>query len=298
MCAHTIVLEVTGYSLCVWGREREREKRKNVAIIKIKASSWHLFPRPFQPLQGLKRCRENNPLNRNWKLRQRVGTSDLFLSRGSNPFDSSPLFIPVTYRSSIGIFSSSSYSHSLLQRIGRVIVQESKDRLEEAQNRIDEIEIFRGRQTRRFDYATNNLFFSSSFVPYFFRFLLFDHPRVNARALLFPFRVLGFTIYPSLSFTPTNRPSKQPTNRYSLLLFVSFFFHLFRSVNFVSRSSPLPSFAAITIHPGFRSIEKEFDRVIRLCTETLYTTIPEKSFPDPELFIENFNRHVPTVVQI
>lgn len=173
-----------------------------------------------------------------------------------------------------------------------------KDRLEEAQNRIDEIEIFRGRQTRRFDYATNNLFFSSSFVPYFFRFLLFDHPRVNARALLFPFRVLGFTIYPSLSFTPTDRPSKQPTNRYSLLLFVSFFFHLFRSVNFVSRSSPLPSFAAITIHPGFRSIEKEFDRVIRLCTETLYTTIPEKSFPDPELFIENFNRHVPTVVQI
>lgn len=115
-----------------------------------------------------------------------------------------------------------------------------KDRLEEAQNRIDEIEIFRGRQTRRFDYATNNLFFSSSFVPYFFRFLLFDHPRVNARALLFPFRVLGFTIYPSLSFTPTDRPSKQPTNRYSLLLFVSFFFHLFRSVNFVSRSSPLP----------------------------------------------------------
>lgn len=209
MCAHTIVLEVTGYSLCVWGREREREKRKNVAIIKIKASSWHLFPRPFQPLQGLKRCRENNPLNRNWKLRQRVGTSDLFLSRGSNPFDSSPLFIPVTYRSSIGIFSSSSYSHSLLQRIGRVIVQESKDRLEEAQNRIDEIEIFRGRQTRRFDYATNNLFFSSSFVPYFFRFLLFDHPRVNARALLFPFRVLGFTF----SVFHANRPTEQATNQ-------------------------------------------------------------------------------------
>ena len=209
MCAHTIVLEVTGYSLCVWGREREREreKRKNVAIIKIKASSWHLFPRPFQPLQGLKRCQENNPLNRNWKLRQRVGTSDLFLSRGSNPFDSSPLFIPVMYRSSIGIFSSSSYSHSLLQRIGRVIVQE--------------------------------------FVPYFFRFLLFDHPRVNARALLFPFRVLGFTIYPSLSFTPTDRPSKQPTNRYSLLLFVSFFFHLFRSVNFVSRSS----YSAHSLYP-------------------------------------------------
>lgn len=209
MCAHTIVLEVTGYSLCVWGREREREKRKNVAIIKIKASSWHLFPRPFQPLQGLKRCRENNPLNRNWKLRQRVGTSDLFLSRGSNPFDSSPLFIPVMYRSSIGIFSSSSYSHSLLQRIGRVIVQESKDRLEEAQNRIDEIEIFRGRQTRRFDYATNNLFFSSSFVPYFFRFLLFDHPRVNARALLFPFRVLGFTF----SVFHANRPTEQATNQ-------------------------------------------------------------------------------------
>lgn len=209
MCAHTIVLEVTGYSLCVWGREREREKRKNVAIIKIKASSWHLFPRPFQPLQGLKRCRENNPLNRNWKLRQRVGTSDLFLSRGSNPFDSSPLFIPVTYRSSIGIFSSSSYSHSLLQRIGRVIVQESKDRLEEAQNRIDEIEIFRGRQTRRFDYATNNLFFFSSFVPYFFRFLLFDHPRVNARALLFPFRVLGFTF----SVFHANRPTEQATNQ-------------------------------------------------------------------------------------
>lgn len=271
MCAHTIVLEVTGYSLCVWGREREREKRKNVAIIKIKASSWHLFPRPFQPLQGLKRCRENNPLNRNWKLRQRVGTSDLFLSRGSNPFDSSPLFIPVTYRSSIGIFSSSSYSHSLLQRIGRVIVQESKDRLEEAQNRIDEIEIFRGRQTRRFDYATNNLFFSSSFVPYFFRFLLFDHPRVNARALLFPFRVLGFTIYPSLSFTPTDRPSKQPTNRYSLLLFVSFFFHLFRSVNFVSRSSPLPFLTVRGDHDSSRIsldwIRSSYPIVRKLCTQ-------------------------------
>lgn len=261
MCAHTIVLEVTGYSLCVWGREREREKRKNVAIIKIKASSWHLFPRPFQPLQGLKRCRENNPLNRNWKLRQRVGTSDLFLSRGSNPFDSSPLFIPVTYRSSIGIFSSSSYSHSLLQRIGRVIVQESKDRLEEAQNRIDEIEIFRGRQTRRFDYATNNLFFSSSFVPYFFRFLLFDHPRVNARASLSLSSPRFYLL--CLSRQPTDRASNQPTG---ILSFFSFHFSFTSSAPWISFLAPLLSpswpFAAITIHPGFRSIE--FDRVIRL----------------------------------
>lgn len=291
MCAHTIVLEVTGYSLCVWGREREREKRKNVAIIKIKASSWHLFPRPFQPLQGLKRCRENNPLNRNWKLRQRVGTSDLFLSRGSNPFDSSPLFIPVMYRSSIGIFSSSSYSHSLLQRIGRVIVQESKDRLEEAQNRIDEIEIFRGRQTRRFDYATNNLFFSSSFVPYFFRFLLFDHPRVNARASLSLSSPRFYLL--CLSRQPTDRASNQPTG---ILSFFSFHFSF--------TSAPWISFLAPLLSPRSRRSRfiPDFARLNSIelsdCTETLYTTIPEKSFPDPELFIENFNRHVPTVVQI
>lgn len=271
MCAHTIVLEVTGYSLCVWGREREREKRKNVAIIKIKASSWHLFPRPFQPLQGLKRCRENNPLNRNWKLRQRVGTSDLFLSRGSNPFDSSPLFIPVTYRSSIGIFSSSSYSHSLLQRIGRVIVQESKDRLEEAQNRIDEIEIFRGRQTRRFDYATNNLFFSSSFVPYFFRFLLFDHPRVNARALLFPFRVLGFTF----SVFHANRPTEQATNQ---PVFSPSFRFIFlsplplREFRFSLLSSPLPDRSRRSrFIPDFARLRRNSielsDCVRKLCTQ-------------------------------
>lgn len=271
MCAHTIVLEVTGYSLCVWGREREREKRKNVAIIKIKASSWHLFPRPFQPLQGLKRCRENNPLNRNWKLRQRVGTSDLFLSRGSNPFDSSPLFIPVTYRSSIGIFSSSSYSHSLLQRIGRVIVQESKDRLEEAQNRIDEIEIFRGRQTRRFDYATNNLFFSSSFVPYFFRFLLFDHPRVNARALLFPFRVLGFTF----SVFHANRPTEQATNQ---PVFSPSFRFIFlsplplREFRFSLLSSPLPDRSRRSrFIPDFARLKRNSielsDCVRKLCTQ-------------------------------
>lgn len=271
MCAHTIVLEVTGYSLCVWGREREREKRKNVAIIKIKASSWHLFPRPFQPLQGLKRCRENNPLNRNWKLRQRVGTSDLFLSRGSNPFDSSPLFIPVTYRSSIGIFSSSSYSHSLLQRIGRVIVQESKDRLEEAQNRIDEIEIFRGRQTRRFDYATNNLFFFSSFVPYFFRFLLFDHPRVNARALLFPFRVLGFTF----SVFHANRPTEQATNQ---PVFSPSFRFIFlsplplREFRFSLLSSPLPDRSRRSrFIPDFARLRRNSielsDCVRKLCTQ-------------------------------
>lgn len=271
MCAHTIVLEVTGYSLCVWGREREREKRKNVAIIKIKASSWHLFPRPFQPLQGLKRCRENNPLNRNWKLRQRVGTSDLFLSRGSNPFDSSPLFIPVTYRSSIGIFSSSSYSHFLLQRIGRVIVQESKDRLEEAQNRIDEIEIFRGRQTRRFDYATNNLFFSSSFVPYFFRFLLFDHPRVNARALLFPFRVLGFTF----SVFHANRPTEQATNQ---PVFSPSFRFIFlsplplREFRFSLLSSPLPDRSRRSrFIPDFARLKRNSielsDCVRKLCTQ-------------------------------
>lgn len=271
MCAHTIVLEVTGYSLCVWGREREREKRKNVAIIKIKASSWHLFPRPFQPLQGLKRCRENNPLNRNWKLRQRVGTSDLFLSRGSNPFDSSPLFIPVMYRSSIGIFSSSSYSHSLLQRIGRVIVQESKDRLEEAQNRIDEIEIFRGRQTRRFDYATNNLFFSSSFVPYFFRFLLFDHSRVNARALLFPFRVLGFTF----SVFHANRPTEQATNQ---PVFSPSFRFIFlsplplREFRFSLLSSPLPDRSRRSrFIPDFARLRRNSielsDCVRKLCTQ-------------------------------
>lgn len=271
MCAHTIVLEVTGYSLCVWGREREREKRKNVAIIKIKASSWHLFPRPFQPLQGLKRCRENNPLNRNWKLRQRVGTSDLSLSRGSNPFDSSSLFIPVTYRSSIGIFSSSSYSHSLLQRIGRVIVQESKDRLEEAQNRIDEIEIFRGRQTRRFDYATNNLFFFSSFVPYFFRFLLFDHPRVNARALLFPFRVLGFTF----SVFHANWPTEQATNQ---PVFSPSFRFIFlsplplREFRFSLLSSPLPDRSRRSrFIPDFARLKRNSielsDCVRKLCTQ-------------------------------
>lgn len=94
-----------------------------------------------------------------------------------------------------------------------------KDRLEEAQNRIDEIEIFRGRQTRRFDYATNNLFFSSSFVPYFFRFLLFDHPRVNARASLSLSSPRFYLL--CLSRQPTDRASNQPTG---ILSFFSFHF--------------------------------------------------------------------------
>lgn len=177
------------------------------------------------------------------------------------------------YRSSIGIFSSSSYSHSLLQRIGRVIVQESKDRLEEAQNRIDEIEIFRGRQTRRFDYATNNLFFSSSFVPYFFRFLLFDHPRVNARASL----SLSSPRFYHLSFSVfhANRPTEQATNQ---PVFSPSFRFIFlsplplREFRFSLLSSPLPDRSRRSrFIPDFARLRRNSielsDCVRKLCTQ-------------------------------
>lgn len=297
MCAHTIVLEVTGYSLCVWGREREREKRKNVAIIKIKASSWHLFPRPFQPLQGLKRCRENNPLNRNWKLRQRVGTSDLSLSlslevqtRSIRPPFLFPLRIDLRSASSppplirIPFFSESGEWSSKSRRI-----DSKKRRIVSTKLKFFADDKRAASITQRTIYSSpppsSHIFFDSSFSIIL----------ALTRVLLFPFRVLGFTF----SVFHANRPTEQATNQ---PVFSPSFRFIFlsplplREFRFSLLSSPLPDRSRRSrFIPDFARLNS-----IELsdCTETLYTTIPEKSFPDPELFIENFNRHVPTVVQI
>lgn len=129
------------------------------------------------------------------KVTSRNTSEHLFLSVQTRSILPSPLFIPVTYRSSIGIFRNV-FSLDSPQRIERVksprstraIALRNKNRSIVSDYLVStKLKFFK--QTRRerlvpLDYATNDLFLSS-FVPYFFhsrlfRFLLLLPPRSSS----------------------------------------------------------------------------------------------------------------------
>lgn len=164
------------------------------------------------------------------KVTSRNTSEHLFLSVQTRSILPSPLFIPVTYRSSIGIFRNV-FSLDSPQRVksptidssDRVAKQESVHRV--GLSRIDEIEIFQTNapRTPRSPRLRNERFIPFLLRPVFFPFPPLSIPpfapaSILILTLLFPF---ASSVSPSILLYLSRQPTNQPTG---ILSFFSFHF--------------------------------------------------------------------------
>lgn len=162
------------------------------------------------------------------KVTSRNTSEHLFLSVQTRSILPSPLFIPVTYRSSIGIFRNV-FSLDSPQRIERV---NSSDRVAKQESvyraglsRIDEIEIFQTNAPRT---PRSPRLRNEQFIPFLLRPVFFPFPPLSIPpsapasililTLLFPF---ASSVSPSILLYLSRQPTNQPTG---ILSFFSFHF--------------------------------------------------------------------------
>lgn len=163
------------------------------------------------------------------KVTSRNTSEHLFLSVQTRSILPSPLFIPVTYRSSIGIFRNV-FSLDSPQRVksptidssDRVAKQESVHRV--GLSRIDEIEIFQTNAPRT---PRSLRLRNEQFIPFLLRPVFFPFPPLSIPpspasililTLLFPF---ASSVSPSILLYLSRQPTNQPTG---ILSFFSFHF--------------------------------------------------------------------------
>lgn len=167
------------------------------------------------------------------KVTSRNTSEHLFLSVQTRSILPYPLFIPVTYRSSIGIFRNV-FSLDSPQRIERVKSPtiDSSDRVAKQESvhrvglsRIDEIEIFQTNAPRT---PRSPRLRNEQFIPFLLRPVFFPFPPLSIPpsapasililTLLFPF---ASSVSPSILLYLSRQPTNQPTG---ILSFFSFHF--------------------------------------------------------------------------